>query len=92
MLYALLHITWYIQVLGPAWAYWAFLMEQHCNTILQCVQSCCHPYESISNFTIGVAQLNMIQLLYNMFDKMDLDPQQSKTGIIYDDCKYIAAI
>src|ERR1700734_1103053 len=91
MLHALLHIGWYIQVLGPVWAYWAFPMERHCNTILQCVRSHCHLYKSISNFTIAVAQLNLIRLLYNMLDKMDLDPKRSETNkFIYDDCKYIA--
>ena len=55
--HALLHIAWYIQVIGLVWASWAFPMEWHCNILLQCIKSHCHPYECISNFQVASTQL-----------------------------------
>src|ERR1700678_1212644 len=43
-IHALLHIAWGIRVAGPVWTYWAYPMEQHCNTLLQSIRSRHHPH------------------------------------------------
>ncbi|EKM82893.1 hypothetical protein AGABI1DRAFT_89560 [Agaricus bisporus var. burnettii JB137-S8] len=73
-IHALLHIAWGIRVAGPVWAYWAFPMERHCNTLLNIISSRRHPYASISAFVTAVAQLDQIRLKYNLHLELCLDP------------------
>ncbi|PPR05894.1 hypothetical protein CVT24_006642, partial [Panaeolus cyanescens] len=72
-IHALLHIAWGIRTAGPVGAYWAFLMERHCNALLPAVRSKRYPYASIGNFVTDIAYLFQIQLLYNVRDSLDLD-------------------
>ena len=78
-IHALLHIGWDIRVASPVWTYWAFTMERHCNTLLWSIRSRCHPYTSISSFVTATAQLNQIQLLYDLHETLCLDPNQKKS-------------
>ncbi|KAF7773523.1 hypothetical protein Agabi119p4_5690 [Agaricus bisporus var. burnettii] len=71
--HALLHIAWGIRVAGPVWAYWAFPMERHCNSLLPSIRSRRHPYASISAFVVAMVQLNQIRLKYNLFSELNLN-------------------
>ena len=77
-IHGLLHIAGGITVVGPAWTYWAYPMERHCNTLLPAIKSRRYPYESINSFVTATAQLNQIQLLYNLDKELCLDPDQKE--------------
>jgi hypothetical protein len=67
-----LHISWGIRVAGPVWTYWAYPMEHHCNTLLQSIKSRHYAYASIASFVTTMAQLDQIQLLYNICEELRL--------------------
>ena len=91
-IHALLHIAWGIKVAGPVWTYWAYPMERHCNVVLQAIKSRHHPFASINSFVTATAQLNQIQLSYNLFEALHLDPDKNEnSGFIHDSCKLISA-
>jgi hypothetical protein len=78
MIHALLHIAWGIRVAGPVWAYWAFPMERHCNTLLPSIRSCRHPYAAIASFVAAMAQLDQVRLKYNLYSELSLrGPQEA---------------
>ncbi|KAF8803445.1 hypothetical protein BYT27DRAFT_7260186 [Phlegmacium glaucopus] len=79
-IHALLHIAWGIRAASPVWTYWAFPMEHHCNTLLPSIRSRRHPYASISSFVTAIAQLNQIQLLYNLDEALCLDPDKKESN------------
>ncbi|XP_006458586.1 hypothetical protein AGABI2DRAFT_141379 [Agaricus bisporus var. bisporus H97] len=76
-IHALLHIAWGIRIAGPVWAYWAFPMERHCNTLLPSIRSRRHPYASISAFVTAVAQLDQIKLRFCLQSELDLNPRKN---------------
>jgi hypothetical protein len=86
-IHGLLHIAWGIKVAGPVWTYWAFAMERHCNTLLRLVKSRHHLYASIASFVTATAQLDQIQLFYNLHDKLFLDPEKKESSrLVHDLC------
>jgi len=88
-IHALLHIPEGIAANGPVWTNWAFPMERHCNTLLPAIKSRCYPYESINSFVTATAQLNQIQLLYNLDRELYLDPDQKETNkLIHESCMF----
>jgi hypothetical protein len=63
-------------------------MERHCNTLLPAIKSRRYPYESINSFVSATAQLNQIELLYNLDKELYLDPDQKEhDGFIHESCK-----
>ncbi|XP_006457060.1 hypothetical protein AGABI2DRAFT_146706 [Agaricus bisporus var. bisporus H97] len=78
-LHALLRIAWGIRVAGPVWAYWAFPMERHCNTLLPSIRSRRHPYAAINTFVSAMAQLDQIRLRFNLQSELDLSPERLTT-------------
>jgi hypothetical protein len=62
-------------------------MERHCNTLLPAIKSRRYPYESINSFVTATAQLNQIQLLYNLDKELHLDPDQKEHDkFIHESC------
>lgn len=55
-------------------------MERHCNTLLHLVKSRRHPYASIASFVTTTAQLDQIQLFYDLHDELFLDPEKRKAA------------
>ena len=89
MIHSLLYIAWGIKVAGPVWTYWAFLMERHCNTLLQSIKSRCHLYASIASFVTTTAQLDQIWLLYDLYKELFLGQgKKEKCKLIHDLCMY----
>ncbi|KAF9037166.1 hypothetical protein BJ165DRAFT_1312239, partial [Panaeolus papilionaceus] len=82
-IHALLHIADGIKACGPVWAYWAYPMERHCNTLLPAIQSRRHPYASIAAFVTAVAQLNQIRLIYNVENDLNLNPTKLKQYVTF---------
>ncbi|KZV91671.1 hypothetical protein EXIGLDRAFT_675855 [Exidia glandulosa HHB12029] len=66
IIHYLLHIADCIEMQGPVWVYWAFVMERHCGRIVRAVRSCKHPWASLNNFVLAEAQLETVQSLYNL--------------------------
>ena len=88
-IHALLHIAWGIKVAGPFWTYWAYPMERHCNVLLQAIKSRRRPFASINPFVIATAQLDQIQLSYDLYEVLRLDPDKKEnSGLIHDSCKF----
>ena len=81
-IHALLHILGGIHMIGPVWTSWAFPMERHCNLLLPAIKSRRYPYESINSFVTATAQLNQIQLLYNLDKELFLDPEQTERNTL----------
>ena len=76
-------------MIGPVWTSWAYPMERHCNTLLPAIKSRRYPYESINSFVTATAQLNQIQLLYNLDKELSLDPEQKeRNSLIYESCMF----
>jgi hypothetical protein len=84
-IHALLHVGWGIRVTGPVWTYWAYPMERHCNTLLQAIKSKRHPYASITSFVSATAQLDQIRLLYDLYEVLDLDPDEKESSKLKPD-------
>ncbi|KZV89279.1 hypothetical protein EXIGLDRAFT_796478 [Exidia glandulosa HHB12029] len=66
IIHYLLHIADCIEMQGPVWVYWAFVMERHCGRIVRAVRSRKHPWASLNNFVLAEAQLETVQSLYNL--------------------------
>ncbi|PPR05927.1 hypothetical protein CVT24_006665, partial [Panaeolus cyanescens] len=79
-IHALLHIADGIRACGPVWAYWAYPMERHCNTLLPAIRSRRHPFAAIAAFVTAMAHLHQIRLKYNAIKSLQLDPPKSETG------------
>lgn len=63
--------------MGPVWAYWAFPMERYCGDVLRNIRSRRLPYASINRYVTSRAQLTHITLLYNLDEKLCLQPPTS---------------
>jgi len=88
-IHGLLHIAWGIRVAGPVWTYWAFAMEQHCNTLLQLIRSRRHPYASIASFVTATAQLNQIRVLDDLCEELYLDPEKKESSkLVHELCMF----
>ncbi|KAF9034604.1 hypothetical protein BJ165DRAFT_1356338 [Panaeolus papilionaceus] len=85
-IHALLHIADGIEACGPVWAYWAYPMERHCNTLLPAIRSRRHPYASITTFVTAVAQLNQIRLIYDVEGDLNLNPFKLKQYVSFPGC------
>lgn len=88
-IHVLLHIAWGIKTAGPVWTYWAFPMERHCSSLLPSIKSRRHPYASISAFVSARAQLDQVQLIYNLQEELHLDNESGTpgNGLIHELCK-----
>jgi hypothetical protein len=76
-------------VIGPVSTYWAYPMERHCNSLLPAIKSRRYPYESINSFVTATAQLNQIQLLYNLDKELYLDPDRKESDkFIHELCMF----
>ncbi|KAF8239424.1 hypothetical protein L208DRAFT_1237679 [Tricholoma matsutake] len=75
--HALLHIAPTIRAMGPVWAYWVFPMEHYCGDVLCNIRSRRFPYSSINRYVTSHAQLTHITLLYNLDEKLCLQPPAS---------------
>ena len=60
--------------MGPVWAYWAFPMECYCGDVVRNIRSRRFPYSSINRYVTSRAQLTHITLLYNLDEKLCLQP------------------
>ncbi|CEL64041.1 hypothetical protein RSOLAG1IB_11025 [Rhizoctonia solani AG-1 IB] len=65
-IHALLHLPQYIQIAGPLWASWAFVMEQFCGHILPAVKNCVRPYEHLDNYIQRRAQMQAVLLKFHL--------------------------
>jgi hypothetical protein len=63
--------------MGPVWAYWAFPMERYCGDVLRNIRSRRFPYSSINRYVTSRAQLTHITLLYDLDEKLCLQPPTS---------------
>jgi hypothetical protein len=63
--------------MGLVWAYWAFPMEHYCGDVLRNIRSRRFPYPSINRYVTSHAQLTHITLLYNLDEKLCLQPPTS---------------
>ena len=74
--------------MGPVWAYWAFPMERHCGEILRHIRSRRFPYASINKYITSRAQLTQVTLLYDLHEKLRLQPPVSHDqDIMLPSCK-----
>ena len=79
-IHALLHIAPTIRAMGPVWAYWAFPMERYCGDVGRNIRSRRFPYPSINKYITSRAQLTHISLLYDLDEKLCLQPPSSYEG------------
>ena len=64
-------------------------MEQHCNTLLKSIRNRHHPYASINSFVTVAAQLDQIQLLYDLDEELNLNPDKNESNkLIHDQCAF----
>ena len=64
-------------------------MERHCNTLLKSIRNRRHPYASINSFVTAISQLDQIQLLYDLDEELNLDPDKKESNkFIHDQCTY----
>jgi hypothetical protein len=63
--------------MGPVWAYWAFPMERYCGDVVRNIRSRRFPYTSINRYVTSRAQLTHIILLYDLDEKLCLQPPAS---------------
>jgi hypothetical protein len=63
--------------MGPVWAYWAFPMERYCGDVVRNIRSRRFPYASINSYVTSRAQLTHIFLLYDLHEKLCLQPPAS---------------
>ena len=63
--------------MGPVWAYWAFPMERYCGDVVRNIRSRRFPYASINKYITSRAQLTHITLLYDLDEKLCLQPPAS---------------
>lgn len=73
----MLHIAPTIRAMGPVWAYWAFPMERYCGDVVRNIRSRRFPYASINKYVTSRAQLTHISLLYDLDEKLCLQPPAS---------------
>ena len=91
-IHALLHLAHSIRMCGPVWTWWTFVMERHCNTILQSVKSRTQEYACIDQFCKRSAQLQQIISQYGLFKELSMKeakPELSSVETVYAECKCI---
>ena len=75
-IHALLHIADSIKTCGPVWCYWAFPMEHYCNCLKPAICNQQSPYATTNQYILEDAQLTQIKAIYNLADKLALQPCQ----------------
>jgi hypothetical protein len=88
--HALLHIADSIEASGPMWAYWAFLMEHHCGSLVPAVRSCHFPFPSIDLYVTEVAQLMQIKMNHCLHNALSLQAPKHDVSSTFatDACEY----
>jgi hypothetical protein len=66
VVHMLLHIADSIEMQGPSWVYWSFVMERHCGVLLNGVKSRVKPWASLNSFVLDEAYLQCILNTYNL--------------------------
>ena len=75
--------------MGPVWAYWAFPMERYCGDVVRNIRSRRFPYISINRYITSRAQLTHITLLYDLDEKLCLQPPASRDrNLMLDLCTF----
>ena len=75
-IHTLLHIANSIKTCEPVWCYWAFPMEHYCNHLKPAICNWQSPYATINWYILEDAQLTQIKAIYNLADKLALQPCQ----------------
>lgn len=90
--HAMLHITKYIRLCGPAWTTWAFPMERFCGKLSARITSRLHPYATLSNFVKRSAQVSQLKACYmqvwDHLSKVSMRNALSAREVVYPECKY----
>lgn len=86
----LLHVADSIQYIGPVWSYWAFPMERFCSFVGASVKSRRHPWTNISRRLRYVAQLQVIQNIYNLHGSLEFSKPKDTDGEGPDNAETLA--
>ncbi|KAH7096495.1 hypothetical protein BKA62DRAFT_822291 [Auriculariales sp. MPI-PUGE-AT-0066] len=95
VVHMLLHVADSIELHGPVWVYWSFVMERHCGTLQRGIRSRCQPWASLNNFVMDEACLQGVVGLYNIGDLRAPKvtravPNAKKILPDYPDCELLA--
>ncbi|KAG9124861.1 hypothetical protein FRC07_009958 [Ceratobasidium sp. 392] len=66
MIYALLHIVYFIRQTGLPSALWAFVREQFCGHMLLAVNNCVQPYDHLDNYVQHRTQMQIVSKVYHL--------------------------